>query len=98
VQHARKVKTASLVTVGDVKEIWALYIQLFETEPGQLEPLQDEDDLENSGKAAWLEESEDLDVDGWHEMDNEKLNHLLQYPRGKPAFFAEIQSKRELCA
>ncbi|KAG2361110.1 P-loop containing nucleoside triphosphate hydrolase protein [Suillus spraguei] len=63
-QRARKVKTASLVAAGDVEEIWALYVQLFETEPGQLEPVQDEEDLENSGKAAWLEQSEDLGVDG----------------------------------
>ncbi|KAG2355244.1 hypothetical protein BDR07DRAFT_1493393 [Suillus spraguei] len=96
-QRARKVKTASLIAAGDVEEIWALYVQLFETEPGQLEPVQDEEDLENSGKAAWLEQSEDLGVDGWREMDNDKLNHLLQFPGGKPALFAEFRSKRGLC-
>ncbi|KAG2360936.1 hypothetical protein BDR07DRAFT_1377635 [Suillus spraguei] len=89
-QRARKVKTASLVAAGDVEEIWALYVQLFETEPGQLEAVQDEDDIENSGKAAWLEASEDLGVDGWREMDNEKLNHLLQFPGGKPALFCRV--------
>lgn len=52
-------------------------MQLFETEPSQLEAVQDEDDLENSGKAAWLEDMEDLGVDGWHEMDNKIFNHLL---------------------
>jgi hypothetical protein len=97
-QRARKVKTASLVAAGDVEEIWALYVQLFETEPGQLEAVQDEDDIENSGKAAWLDESEDLGVDGWCEMDNDKLNHLLQFPGGKPALFAEFRSKTGLCA
>ncbi|KAG1766103.1 hypothetical protein EDD22DRAFT_845148 [Suillus occidentalis] len=38
-QHAHKVKIASLIA-------------LFKTEPSQLEPIQDEDDIKNSGKAA----------------------------------------------
>lgn len=96
-QRARKVKTDSLVAAGDVEEIWALYVQLFETEPGSLEAPQDEEDIENSGRAAWLADSEDLDMDGWREMDNDKLNHLLQFPGGKPALFAEYQSKTGLC-
>ncbi|KAG2034282.1 hypothetical protein BDR03DRAFT_1013618 [Suillus americanus] len=97
-QRARKVKTGSLVAAGDIEEIWALYVQLFETEPGQLEAPQDEEDIENSGRAAWLDNSEDLGVDGWSEMDNDKLNHLLQFPGGKPALFAEFQSTTGLCA
>jgi hypothetical protein len=97
-QRARKVKTDSLVAAGDVEEIWALYVQLFETEPGSLEAPQDEEDIENSGRAAWLADSEDLGVDGWREMDNDKLNHLLQFPGGKPALFAEYRSKTGLCA
>ncbi|KAG2122464.1 P-loop containing nucleoside triphosphate hydrolase protein [Suillus bovinus] len=36
--------------------------------------------------------------DGWREMDNDKLNHLLQFPGGKPALFAELRSKTGLCA
>ncbi|KAG2034284.1 hypothetical protein BDR03DRAFT_1013620 [Suillus americanus] len=76
-QRARKVKTGSLIAASDVEEIWALYVQLFETEPGQLEAPQDEEDIENSGRAAWLDNSKDLGMDGWHKMDNDKLNHLL---------------------
>ncbi|KAG2029488.1 hypothetical protein BDR03DRAFT_987716 [Suillus americanus] len=76
-QRARKVKTGSLVAASDVEEIWALYVQLFETEPGQLEAPQDEEDIENSGRAAWLDDSEDLGMDGWRKMYNDKLNHLL---------------------
>ncbi|KAG2116291.1 hypothetical protein DEU56DRAFT_919270 [Suillus clintonianus] len=97
-QRARKVKSGSLVAAGDVEEIWALYVQMFETEPGQLEAPQDEEDIEDSGKAAWNDASEDLGVDGWREMDNDKLNHLLQFPGGKPVLFAEFHSKTGLCA
>ncbi|KAG2111479.1 hypothetical protein DEU56DRAFT_919984 [Suillus clintonianus] len=97
-QRARKVKSGSLVAAGDVEEIWALYVQMFETEPGQLEAPQDEEDIEDSGKAAWNDASEDLGVDGWREMDNDKLNHLLQFPGGKPVLFAEFRSKTGLCA
>ncbi|KAG2028533.1 hypothetical protein BDR03DRAFT_1075980 [Suillus americanus] len=85
-----KVKTASLVAASDVEEIWALYMQLFETEPGQLEAPQDKEDIENSSRAAWLDDSKDLSMDGWHKMDNDKLNHLLQFPRGKLALFSEF--------
>jgi hypothetical protein len=67
-----------------MEEIWALYVQLFESEPGQLETMQDKEDLENSSKAAWLEQSEDLSVIDWQEMDNDKLNHLLQFLGNKP--------------
>ncbi|KAG0691676.1 hypothetical protein DFH29DRAFT_883952 [Suillus ampliporus] len=64
-EWARKVKTVSLAAAGDVEEIWALYVQLFETEP---------------------------------EMDNDKLNHLLQFPGGKPVLYAKFRSRTGLCA
>ncbi|KAG2029690.1 hypothetical protein BDR03DRAFT_1018074, partial [Suillus americanus] len=97
-QRARKIKTASLVAAGDVEEIWALYVQLFETEPGELDAPELQEDNEVSGRDAWNDTSDDLGVDGWREMDNDKLNHLLQFPGGKPALFTEFRSKMGLCA
>lgn len=80
----RKVKTSSLVVVSDVEEIWVLYVQPFEIKPGQLEAMQDKNNLENSGKTTRLEDMQNLGINDWHKMDNEKLNHLLQFPDGKP--------------
>lgn len=57
-------------------------------------PLDEDDD----GRADWDDTCEDLGVDGWREMDNDKLNHLLHFPGGKPALFAEFRSKSGLCA
>lgn len=96
--RAHKVRIASLAAAGDVEEIWALYLQLFETEAGQLEVPRVEDDEDPSGREDWENTSEDLGVDGWREMDNETLNHLLQFPGGKPVLFAEFRSKSGLCA
>ncbi|KAG2108191.1 uncharacterized protein F5147DRAFT_652914 [Suillus discolor] len=96
--RAQKVRIASLAAAGDVEEIWALYLQLFETELGQLEVPHVEDDEDPSGWEDWENSSEDLGVDGWREMDNGTLNHLLQFPGGKPMLFTEFRSKSGLCA
>ncbi|KAG1778089.1 hypothetical protein EV702DRAFT_1196506 [Suillus placidus] len=63
-QRAQKIKTASLVAAGDVEEIWVLYVQLFETEPSQLEAPQLEEANENSGRAAWEDAPDDLGFPG----------------------------------
>ncbi|KAG1736625.1 uncharacterized protein EDB91DRAFT_1083295 [Suillus paluster] len=84
----RKVKAGSLTAAGDVEEIWALYLEV---------PWVEDDD-EPSGRDDWNSNCEDLGMDGWREMDNDTLNHLLQFPGGKPPLFAKFRSKNGLCA
>ncbi|KAG2131057.1 hypothetical protein DEU56DRAFT_757682 [Suillus clintonianus] len=80
-QWARKIKTTSLVAAGDVEEIWALYVQLFETKPAELDAPELAEEHEDSSRNTWNDTSEDLGVDDG----------------GKPALFNEFRSKIGLC-
>ncbi|KAG0694385.1 hypothetical protein DFH29DRAFT_1006383 [Suillus ampliporus] len=83
---------------GDIGEIWALYIQLFEVVPGEaLVPQMDLDDRNPSGQDDW-QRSDDLGVEGFSNMDDAQLNHFLQFLGGRPALFAEFRSQGGKCA
>lgn len=88
----------ALAAAGDIDEIWALYVQLFEVVPGEaLVPQMDLDDRNPSGQDDW-QRSDDLGVEGFSNMDDAQLNHLLQFPGGRPALFAEFRSQGGKCA
>ncbi|KAG1784565.1 P-loop containing nucleoside triphosphate hydrolase protein [Suillus plorans] len=96
--RACRVKPVALAAAGDIDEIWALYVQLFEVVPGEaLVPQMDLDDRNPSGQDDW-QRSDDLGVEGFSNMDDAQLNHLLQFPGGRPALFAEFRSQSGKCA
>ncbi|KAG2124639.1 hypothetical protein DEU56DRAFT_916989 [Suillus clintonianus] len=95
---ACRVKPVVLAAAGDIDEIWALYVQLFEVVPGEaFVPQMDLDDRNPSGQDDW-QRSDDLGVEGFSNMDDAQLNHLLQFPGGRPALFAEFRSQGGKCA
>jgi hypothetical protein len=55
-------------------------------------------DLEgDSGKDVWAS-STDLGVDFYRNLDDTSLNHILNFPDGKPALFAGFRSKSRICS
>ncbi|KAG0693276.1 hypothetical protein DFH29DRAFT_1007449 [Suillus ampliporus] len=96
-QRARKVKV-SLAAAGDVDLIWPMYVQLFEVIPTEAEGLRLNLDLgDETGHDAW-NSSDDLGVDSFRHLDDATLNHLLHFPDGRPALFAEFRSQTGKCA
>ncbi|KAG2063203.1 hypothetical protein BDR04DRAFT_1164116, partial [Suillus decipiens] len=94
--RARKVKNLSLSAAGDVDLIWPAYVQLFQTIPPEPEPPTDQADQETRD-AVW-DSSNDLGVDEFKNLNDVALNHLLQFPDGRPALFAEFRSKTRKCS
>jgi hypothetical protein len=98
VSRARKIKNISLAAAGDADEIWALYHQLFTIQTVPTEPLPAIIESESqSGHDAW-HASDDLGVEYFCNLDDATLNHLLQFPQGRPALFSEYRSKSGICA
>lgn len=95
-KRAGKVKKVSLAAAGDIEEIWALYVQLFEISDSQVEGLL-LDLEEESGRREW-DGCEDLGVGSFAMMGDDKLNGLLNFASGRPTLFARFRSRSGKCA
>ncbi|OJA20020.1 hypothetical protein AZE42_13280 [Rhizopogon vesiculosus] len=89
--RARKVKIGSLAAAGDIDEIWALYVQLFELTATESEEMLL--DLEGeSGREEW-DGNEDLGVGTFAKTTDEALNGMLNFHSGRPTLFARFRSR-----
>jgi len=88
---ASKAKTGLLAAAGDIDQIWALYVQLFELSDREAEEVVMELDGE-----TWREEwdsGDDLGVASFAWCSEDALNTMLNFPSGWPALFAQFRSR-----
>jgi len=88
---ASKAKTGLLAAAGDIDQIWALYVQLFELSDREAEEVVMELDGE-----TWREEwdsGDDLGVASFAQCSEDALNTMLNFPSERPALFAQFRSR-----
>jgi hypothetical protein len=93
--RARAVKSVNL-HVGEVDQIWPAYVQLFRTVATEPD-IPSLDFGDETGAKEWSS-STDLGVDFSCNLDNQALNHILNFPDGKPALFASFRSISRKCS
>ncbi|KAG2340580.1 hypothetical protein BDR05DRAFT_1002399 [Suillus weaverae] len=81
---------------GEVNQIWPAYVQLFRETPTEPEAPNIESGDE-SGADIWAA-SNDLGVSLFRHLDDAALNHMLHFPDGRPALFAEFRSISRKCS
>ena len=82
---------------GDIEEIWATYVQLFNLEVASHEQLQTVLNSEDGAQDAWLELA-DLGVEKFAQHNEQTLSRLLNFPGARPMLFAQFRSASGLCA
>ena len=74
---------------GDIEEIWATYVQLFNLEVASHEQLQTVLNSEDGAQDAWLELA-DLGVEKFAQHNEQTLSRLLNFPGARSMLFAQF--------
>lgn len=91
------VKRIAAAAVGDIEEIWATYVQLFDLKTVSDGHLQSVLNSEEGAQEAW-QVLPDLGVAKFSQHSEEALSSLLNFPDGCPTLFAKFRSSSSLCA
>lgn len=91
------IKCISAAAAGDIEEIWATYVQLFDltaVSDGHLHSILNS---EVGAQEAW-QDLEDLGVAKFAQQSEEALSSLLNFSDGCPTLFTKLRSASGLCA
>jgi hypothetical protein len=77
----------------DVQRIWTMYVQYFQSQEDGFSTLEPEEFMGNEEMRELWQETEDLGVEKWKNLNDAQLNLLLGYRDGRPALFSKHRSK-----
>ncbi|KIJ64987.1 hypothetical protein HYDPIDRAFT_28327 [Hydnomerulius pinastri MD-312] len=91
-RRGTRVTGVHITDAADIEQIWALYMQLFQLQPSDMDPICIGDEDDPAGHAQWHEAAANIGVELFSNMDEATIHILLNFPGGRPTLFNEFRS------